>query len=283
MSKRSRERQLAKLAARRQAERDAIRRRRERALTVGITVVVAAAVVAGGVWLLGRGGGEEASATPTPSASPTPSLGVQTGTVNPKPAPTKVACGAAAPATAGKPKPQFSGVPTDVIDRGKRYVATLDTSCGAIRIQLGATTAPQTVASFVFLARKHYFDGQYFHRLDTSIDVIQGGDPTGTGSGGPGYTIPDEATGNESYGPGALAMANSGQPDSGGSQFFIITGPNGHNLDDNPAYTIFGQVVGGMDVAKRIQKLPIEDPTGGISGQRPTMAVYINKVRITAS
>jgi len=156
----------------------------------------------------------------------------------------------------------------------------MQTSCGTIVIELLAEQSPQTVDSFVFLAQQGFFDGQRFLRLDTSIDVIQGGDPTGTGTGGPGYSIPDELTGNESYGPGVLAMANGG-PDTGGSQFFLITGNAGHRLDANPAYTIFGMVVEGLDVAKRIQELPIQDPSGGIGpGQQPKESVYIDKVTI---
>jgi peptidyl-prolyl cis-trans isomerase B (cyclophilin B) len=285
MSKRTRERQLAKLAARRQAERDAVLHRRQRILsTVGVIAAVVL-VVAGGFYLFGnKGSGTQASGTPsasaTPSASPSAKPGTQTGTVKPTPAPTTVACGATAPQGAGKPKPQFAGPPVMKLDLKKTYTATIETSCGTIVVQLDAISAPKTVNSFVFLADHGYFNGQYVHRLDTSIDVIQGGDPTGTGSGGPGYTIPDELNGKESYGPGVLAMANAG-PNTGGSQFFLISGKNGHNLDANPNYTIFGHVIKGLDVAKRIQKLPIQDPNAGISGQRPTQAIYIDKVTIT--
>jgi cyclophilin family peptidyl-prolyl cis-trans isomerase len=169
------------------------------------------------------------------------------------------------------------------IDRKATYTATMVTSCGTIVIELDAKRAPQTVNSFVFLAHRGYFDGQYFHRLDTSIDVIQGGDPTGTGGGGPGYAIPDELKGGESYTPGTLAMANSGA-NTGGSQFFIISGPNGRNLDGNPAYTIFGTVVEGLRVAQRILSLPILDPAaaaqGDLSAQRPKQAVYIETLTI---
>jgi len=282
MSKRSRDRHLAKLAARRQAERDAIRRRRQRILTTIGAVVAIALVLAGGLNLLNKSPSDKASATPTltPSASPTVKPGTQTGTVTPQPAPTTVACGAKAPPDAGKPKPQFAGPPPMTIDQSKTYIATVETSCGTIVIELDAKTAPQTVNSFVFLAEQGYFDGQYVHRLDTSIDVIQGGDPTGTGSGGPGYSIPDELTGKESYAPGVLAMANAG-PNTGGSQFFLITGPNGHNLDASPNYTIFGNVVKGLDVAQTIQQLPIQDPSAGITGQQPKDAIYIDKVTIT--
>ncbi|HEX6264257.1 MAG TPA: peptidylprolyl isomerase [Actinomycetota bacterium] len=289
MSKRSRDRQLAKLAARRQAERAAALRRRN--LIVGILAgVVALVVVVAGLSVLLGDDTETAAPTPTPtspSGSPSPSVepGTKTGTVTPTAATGsgEVACGAVAPAKAGKPKPQFAGPPPMEIERKATYTATMQTSCGAIVIELDPKRAPQTVNSFVFLAEAGYFDGQYFHRLDTSIDVIQGGDPSGDGTGGPGYTIPDELTGDESYTPGTLAMANAGA-NSGGSQFFLITGPAGTNLDGNPAFTIFGKVVEGLDVAQRIQKLPIVDSdSGDISGQRPAEAVYIESVTIEKS
>ena len=169
------------------------------------------------------------------------------------------------------------------IDAKATYRATVATSCGTIVIELDAKRAPQTVNSFVFLAKQGYFDGQYFHRLDTSIDVIQGGDPSGTGSDGPGYAIPDELSGKMTYTPGTLAMANGG-PNTGGSQFFIITGPEGTNLDGNPNYTIFGKIVEGLGVAQKIQALPIVDPqaaaNGDLSGQRPKQAVYVDMVTI---
>jgi peptidyl-prolyl cis-trans isomerase B (cyclophilin B) len=291
MSKRSRDRQLAKLAARRQAERNAAARRRN--LIVGsIAGALALAVVVVGMGIL-LGGGEPAaspspSASPSLTASPSPSAepGTRTGSITPTAANEsgEVACGAEAPAGAGKPKPQFAGPPPMTIDRKATYTATIETSCGTIVIELDPKTAPQTVNSFVFLAEHRYFDGQYLHRLDTSIDVIQGGDPSGTGAEGPGYAIPDElGAEGPTYPPGTLAMANAG-PNTGGSQFFLIAGPDGHNLDDNPAYTVFGHVVSGLDVAKRILALPIVDPeaaaAGDLSGQRPAEAVYLERVTI---
>ncbi|MGH2680576.1 MAG: peptidylprolyl isomerase [Actinomycetota bacterium] len=286
MSKRSRDRQLAKLAARRQAERTAAARRRS-LITGSVVGVLALLVAIVGMSVL-LGGDEPAapSTTPsaTPSATPSPSAepGTRTGTVTPTAATEsgEVACGAESPPKAGKPKPQFAGPPAMTIDRKATYTATMVTSCGTIVIELDARAAPQTVNSFAFLAEKGYFDGQYFHRLDTSIDVIQGGDPSGTGADGPGYAIPDELRGNESYTPGTLAMANAG-PNTGGSQFFIVTGPAGTNLDGNPDYTIFGHVAEGLEVAQRIQALPIVDPnTQDLSGQRPAQAVYLEEVTI---
>jgi cyclophilin family peptidyl-prolyl cis-trans isomerase len=134
----------------------------------------------------------------------------------------------------------------------------------------------------VFLAQRHFFDGTRIHRIDTSIDVLQGGDPTGTGTGGPGYSIPDELTGKEHYGTGTVAMANGG-PNTGGSQFFFIVGPNGQGLDSAPNYTIFGKIVKGLDVAQRIEQIPIQNPGGDISGQQPAQAVYIDRVTISTS
>jgi cyclophilin family peptidyl-prolyl cis-trans isomerase len=287
MSKRSRDRQLAKLAARRQAERTAAMRRRN-LIVGGVAGVVSLLVVVVGLNVLLGDGTQAGSPSLTPSTSPSGSqspsaaLGTKTGTVTPTAANEsgEVACGAEAPPQAGKPKPQFAGPPPMKIDPKATYTATVETSCGTIVIELDAKRAPTTVNSFVFLAKEGYFDGQYVHRLDTSIDVVQGGDPTGTGSGGPGYAIPDELKGDESYTPGTLAMANAGA-NTGGSQFFLITGPAGTNLDGNPNYTIFGKVIEGLDVAKRIQSLPIVDASSGdISGQRPVQAIYLESVTI---
>src|SRR4029077_14788448 len=108
-----------------------------------------------------------------------------------------------------EPKPQFSK-PKQVVKPGTTYTAEMQTSCGTIVIELLADQAPQTVNSFVFLAQQGYFDGQRFHRLDTSIDVVQGGDPTGTGTGGPGYCIPREPPGDASYRPATPAAGKGG-------------------------------------------------------------------------
>jgi peptidyl-prolyl cis-trans isomerase B (cyclophilin B) len=243
--------------------------------TIAVSLVVA---LIGGVVLFSTFVlGEEDSTTP--NASPTGGPGAQTGTVDPEPGPSEVACDADIPPGALRPKPQFNA-PADILREGASYTATLETSCGDIVVRLLSDRAPETVNSFVFLAERGYFDGTRIHRIDGSIDVLQGGDPVGTGTGGPGYSIPDELTGDETYPPGTLAMANSG-PNTGGSQFFIITGENGHNLDANPNYTIFGRVIEGLDVAQEIQQIPIQDPAAGIEGQQPAQAVYFEKVTIS--
>jgi peptidyl-prolyl cis-trans isomerase B (cyclophilin B) len=122
-----------------------------------------------------------------------------------------------------------------------KVAVTMTTSIGTLDATLDADHAPCTVNSFVSLARQGFFDKTPCHRLTvapSTIFVLQCGDPTGTGTGGPGYTIPDELTGKETYGPGTLAMANTGSPNTGGSQFFIV-----YKATPLPAqYTVFGQV-----------------------------------------
>lgn len=267
-NRRTRNRQLARVAQRRYAERRRQRQQRARVVAGGLAVGMIGLVLVVLVW---RGNRTETAATgtPTPSASTAE----------------KVACGGSVPKAASQRKPTFEKAPPMRIDTSKTYTATIETSCGTIEVELLADRAPTTVNSFVFLADKHYFDGTQIHRIDTGIDVIQGGDPTGTGTGGPGFSIPDELTGDESYGPGVVAMANGG-PNTGGSQFFIVFGSNGHKLDDNPNYTIFGKVVKGLDVAKRIGALPIVDPQAAAAGndiaaQHPKDAVYLDKVTIS--
>ena len=147
---------------------------------------------------------------------------------------------------------QYATPPAMAIDPAKTYVAVLETDKGTIRIKLLPDIAPQTVNSFVFLTRQGYFDGVTFHRVLPGF-VAQGGDPTGTGRGGPGYRLPDEFS-DRPIDKGTVAMANTGQPNSGGSQFFI-TYSRQQRLDGK--YTVFGEVIEGMDVA---EKLTPRDP-----------------------
>src|ERR1044071_2489127 len=123
---------------------------------------------------------------------------------------------------------QFSEAPEMGIDTSKRYTATLDTSLGQIVIALDALNAPKTVNNFVFLAAQHYYDGVIFHRIIKGF-MCQGGDPTGTGRGGPGYRFADELPRPGRYEIGSVAMANAG-PHTNGSQFFIVSGQSGVGL-----------------------------------------------------
>jgi cyclophilin family peptidyl-prolyl cis-trans isomerase len=164
---------------------------------------------------------------------------------------------------------RFAGPPPMCIDPAKRYTATMVTSKGTLVFALDAARAPQTVNSFVFLARYHFFDGIAFHRIIPGF-VVQGGDPTGTGTGGPGYRFADELPQPGRYEIGSLAMANAG-PDTNGSQFFIISGAQGTALP--PLYSLFGQAVAGLDVLAAIEA------TGSPSG-KPTARVVIESVTI---
>ena len=159
------------------------------------------------------------------------------------------------------------------IDPSKRYTATMETSLGTLVIALDPIKAPRTVNSFVYLAGYKYFDGIIFHRIIKNF-VCQGGDPTGTGRGGPGYRFDDELPQPGQYQVGAFAMANAG-PNTNGSQFFIISGPDGCRLP--PAYALFGQVVKGLEVVEAMQSVR----TG--AGDRPVEDVVINSVRVTVS
>ncbi len=163
----------------------------------------------------------------------------------------------------------YDAEPQMAIDPAKRYTATMATSKGSIVIELDAVAAPRTVNNFVFLAREGFYDGVAFHRIIPGF-VVQGGDPEGSGSGGPGYRFPDELPKPGRYQIGSLAMANAG-PDTNGSQFFIVSGPDGTALP--PQYSLFGAVVSGGDVVAAI------DAAGSRSG-RPTERVVIEAVTI---
>ncbi|WP_298210210.1 peptidylprolyl isomerase [Ferrimicrobium sp.] len=136
---------------------------------------------------------------------------------------------------------QFDASPSYCLQDGASYQAIMETNFGTMRFELFPERAPITVNSFVFLARYHYFDGINFHRIIPGF-VVQGGDPTSSGAGGPGYRFRDELPNAGEYQRGSLAMANAG-PNTNGSQFFIISGPSGISLP--PLYSLFGQLVDG--------------------------------------
>lgn len=154
------------------------------------------------------------------------------------------------------PAKQWSEPPAMAIDKEKSYTATIETSLGTMKLELFASEVPQTVNNFVFLAREGFYDGVVFHRIIKDF-MIQGGDPTGTGSGGPGYTIPDEYPVTREYKRGTLAMARTAQPNSAGSQFFICTGADCGGLGRQPDYVIFGQVIEGDDVLTKLENVEV--------------------------
>ncbi|MGA9277077.1 peptidylprolyl isomerase [Ilumatobacter sp.] len=171
---------------------------------------------------------------------------------------------------------EFAGEPPFCLDPDVQYSAVVTTSSGDITIDLDQTAAPLTVNNFVFLARNNYFDDTICHRVVQDF-VVQCGDPTGTGSGGPGYRFADELPEPGSYEVGSIAMANISQPDTNGSQFFIVTGEHGVALP--PAYSLFGQVpADDLDVVESMNAL---SPTDG--SQTPTEEIRILDVEIIES
>ena len=170
----------------------------------------------------------------------------------------------------GPKRQSFAAPPEMCIDLSKRYTAEMVTSKGTMVFALDAVSAPRTVNNFVFLARYHYFDGIAFHRIIPGF-VLQGGDPKGTGAGGPGYRFEDELPQPGRYELGSLAMANAGR-DTNGSQFFVISGPDGMRLP--PLYSLFGQLVSGRDVVAAI------DSVGTKSGA-PKEKILIESVTVT--
>ena len=167
---------------------------------------------------------------------------------------------------------QWKSAPAMQIDPSKRYRATLHTNKGDITIELLVGDAPKTVNNFVFLAREGFYSNVPFHRIIKDF-MIQTGDPTGSGSGGPGYRFPDERV-NRRYERGIVAMANAG-PNTNGSQFFICQGPQCTGLPKS--YNLFGKVVEGLDVVNKIADVP----TTGPERSQPTQEVKITTIEIS--
>ncbi|MFQ5522326.1 MAG: peptidylprolyl isomerase [Acidimicrobiia bacterium] len=165
---------------------------------------------------------------------------------------------------------------TDITPDSK-VMAILETSCGEIVVELDPALSPETVNSFVFLARLGFYDGQVFHRIAKDF-VIQGGDPNANGSGGPGYVIPDEFPPEDFvYEDGVVAMANSGAG-STGSQFFVVIGDDARHLTN--AFNVLGRVVSGEDTLDRIAAVPTRAAPGSVEESLPLETVYIESVTI---
>lgn len=185
----------------------------------------------------------------------------------------------------GKPKgKQWKKEPKMTVEESASYTMTLATSCGEIGVEMDAAKAPHTVNSFHFLAGEGFFDHSVCHRMTSSkpLFVLQCGDPTGQGNGGPGYTIPDENLDDPRlkggvYPAGTVAMANTGQKDSGGSQFFLVY----KDSKLPPSYTPFGTVSkGGMKVLQKIADAGVDAPAGD---GPPNATVVIDKATVTQS
>ncbi len=164
--------------------------------------------------------------------------------------------------------PQYPDSPEMVIDPAKTYTATIETSAGTLTADLFASEVPRTVNNFVFLANEGFYSGVIFHRIISGF-MVQGGDPTGPGTGGPGYRFDDESVSRQ-YLRGTLAMANSG-PNTNGSQFFVMHA----DYPLPPNYTIFGKLSAGEDIIDAIATAP----TG--AQDRPVTPIQINSVTIT--
>ena len=169
---------------------------------------------------------------------------------------------------------QWSEPPVMAIDPKKQYEATISTNFGDIKVQLFPDDAPLAVNNFAFLASQGYYNGVTFHRVVKGF-VIQGGDPTGTGRGGPGYKFADEKV-KKDYVAGTLAMANAG-PNTNGSQFFICLTNLSGRLPKN--YTIFGLVTKGLDVVQKIGEVPVQAGSSG-EASTPTADVHMDKITI---
>ena len=243
----------------------------------------AARVLAAAGLLLGLTGAVTASAASGSSASGTRHLGISTVTAD---AVTGRTTGSAADATAADPcgyvaaipADRFKGIPVfDAAKAARPYTAVLHTTQGTITFKALTTAAPCTTYSFRYLAERGFYDKTHCHRLTTQrIYVLQCGDPTGTGSGAPGYAYNDENLTGATYPAGTVAMANAG-PNTNGSQFFIVT----KDTVLRPNYTPFGVVTGGMDVLAKIAAAGEDDQNGPGDGF-PALAVDFHSIQIRA-
>jgi cyclophilin family peptidyl-prolyl cis-trans isomerase len=261
VSRKTHEKELARARAKRQAERSA-RQRSRRMVAAAVVGVVAIAAVVIGLALQGDDPAEpDPVATGQATAEPTAPAGSD-------PAIDAPASDPELPATEDPTasEPFASEPPPMVIEEGAEYTATIETEEGTIVVGLASAEAPMTVNNFVALASAGYYDGVVFHRIQEGF-VIQGGDPEGTGRGGPGYQFEDELTYAEEvveendgqYPRGTLAMANAG-PNTNGSQFFVVDAEPGYPFPPN--YTIFGMVVEGLETVDAIAAGEVTGPGG---------------------
>lgn len=196
-----------------------------------------------------------------------------------------VACGGTKP-TRKQVDPSTEPPPMS-IDQAKTYTAVMRTSCGVVEIELADDAAPNTVNSFVFLAKSGFYDGLDFHRLAQGF-VVQGGDPEGSGSGGPGYQVVEAPPPLTEYKPGVVAMAKTGSdpPGASGSQFFIVSGDQGTQLNGTPEkaaeYALLGTVTKGLDAVAKMEKVGTKGGQGP-DAEKPKLPIYIISITIRES
>ena len=266
-----RQRQKAGRQARLAAEQKAHKRRQNTRRI--ITVVIVAAVVFGISYLIFKPG-KKSSATATTASTSTTVATPQGGSGDRSPSAITTSADCPSDFSSTLNKPSYSSPPPLTIDTSKTYTATITTDVGAFTVELEPKLAPKTVNNFVFLARHHFYDCVIFHRVIPSF-VDQTGDPTGTGTGGPGYKFADELPPKASpqYPLGSVAMANSGA-NTNGSQFFVVAGAEGETLA--PSYSLFGKVTSGMSVISQIN-------AGGSSSGTPTTLHRMISVTVVES
>ena len=264
-----RELKRQKQAAREEARRAERRRTMVTAGIVSAVVVVGLALIATTLWQERQAAAEQERIAAEAASEAAQRASEEAEAL----ANREVACDATAPSTASEQRSTFPAA-EDVLEEGVDYRAVIDTSCGEIVLDLAEEAAPQTVNSFVFLAREGFYDGLEIFRNATSIGALQTGSGTNDTSWQVGYTLPDELelAQQEGYPPGAVAMANAG-PNTGGSQFFLVYNDQ---FSGEPAYTRFATVTEGLDVLERIGQIE----TIGAQGESPSEIVYMNSVEI---
>jgi peptidyl-prolyl cis-trans isomerase B (cyclophilin B) len=274
--KKERQRKAARERYERNLSRRAAQQERARRITaITLVCLIVAGLGVGGFFLFGGSGNQPASATPsspasTPAASPSASPKTSAAAPVAEPAHT---CSYNVGGTASRKV----GVPPKRPDFRAHYQATIRTNRGNIVINLLNSKATCTVNSFVSLAAQKYFSQTSCHRLTTSgIFVLQCGDPTGTGSGGPGYTFNGENLAGAKYGAGTVAMANPNDPNANGSQFFLVY-QNSTGLQPN--YTPFGTIVSGLKIIQNVAKAGSDNANGPGDGH-PKEKVVIKSVTI---
>ena len=187
---------------------------------------------------------------------------------------TSASAGECAEVEAPAPKDEKFRHPELVLKRGEPAIATVETSCGSFVIELDTKGSPKTANSFAFLAEEGFYDGTIFHRIAPGF-VIQGGDPQGTGTGGPGYSVTEPPPEDTTYARGLVAMAKTAvdPPGTSGSQFFVVTAPADAGLP--PDYAVLGRVTEGMDVVETISRL------GDPATEQPLQTVTIDSIAIS--